>query len=215
MTKPIVNHATLAELNSRYSRESQNIRFDLMLNTTLVNVGLEIVFAAAVFLLSARQATADEAYDTYDKFDDVGVYMLTQDIDHHFNDASQDFEDHNFGEAAQEIYKAVSFLEIKAVRSSGDRQKTLNDDIDELKKLADDVDNGRVTSVKELHDAFAKTQYVLSENAWIKAADAFDQKDYAKASKHLHTSQTHLEQALAWVVKQEKKKEKAAGKKKK
>jgi hypothetical protein len=40
MKKSIVNHATLSELNNRYSRESQNVRFDLMLNTTFVNVGL-------------------------------------------------------------------------------------------------------------------------------------------------------------------------------
>jgi hypothetical protein len=40
MKKSIIDHTTLSELNNRYSRESQNIRFDLMLNTTFVIVGL-------------------------------------------------------------------------------------------------------------------------------------------------------------------------------
>ena len=40
MKKPIISHATLSKLNNRYSRESLNVRFDFMLNTTFVNVGL-------------------------------------------------------------------------------------------------------------------------------------------------------------------------------
>ena len=40
MKKSIIDHTTLSELNNRYSRESQNVRFDLMLKTTFVIVGL-------------------------------------------------------------------------------------------------------------------------------------------------------------------------------
>ena len=40
MKKSIIDHTTLSELNNRYSRESQNVRFDLMSKTTFVIVGL-------------------------------------------------------------------------------------------------------------------------------------------------------------------------------
>jgi hypothetical protein len=40
MEGSVINDRTLEELNARYSRESKNICFDLMLNTTFVNVGL-------------------------------------------------------------------------------------------------------------------------------------------------------------------------------
>jgi len=40
MKKTVIDHITLSELNNRYLRESQNVRFDLMLNTTFVVVGL-------------------------------------------------------------------------------------------------------------------------------------------------------------------------------
>lgn len=40
MEGSVINDRALEELNARYSRESNNIRFDLALNTTLANVGL-------------------------------------------------------------------------------------------------------------------------------------------------------------------------------
>ena len=40
MKESVIDDRTLDELNARYFRESKNVCFDLMLNTTFVNVGL-------------------------------------------------------------------------------------------------------------------------------------------------------------------------------
>lgn len=157
-----------------------------------------IIFAAVALFLVTSPAIARDVYDQYDRLDDAGVFMLVQDVDHHFDEARADFEEKDMNGAALELRRAASFLRIEADRSTGNEQKALKASIEEIEKLARDVEDGRITSETALHDAFAKAQFALSMNYWVKAEEAFNEKDFEKAVHHLKASQGHLEQAIAW-----------------
>jgi hypothetical protein len=166
-----------------------------------------IAFLAVLFVMASKTAMAaddtENTYDEYDTVDDVGMYTLLQDVDHHFSEARENLEDGNNKEAANEIRKAAILLEIEEHRARQYRPKSkeagaLAASISRLYALANDIDKGTVTSVQPLHDAFAQVQLALAMNSWVSASENFLQQDFVKAYRSLEASKSHLKQAEAW-----------------
>ncbi len=167
---------------------------------------------AVILLAALASPVRGQQYDQYDLYSDAGIYELVQDVEHHFYEARVDFETKKFDEASDEILTAVTFLKLEANRAKGKEQEALVASIGELEQLADRVREGKVTSVEELHDAFARAQFALAMNSWVKAREAWMQQDFETATRALKASQAHLGHAIQWKHHPKKQKEKKAPK---
>jgi hypothetical protein len=117
---------------------------------------------------------------------------------HHFHQARENFLKKDMKGAASEIRKAVGFMKLEAARATGDGKKALTTSIDELEKLASDVEEGTVKSANDLGKAFARAHHALAVHYHLKASEAWAKKDTSKTGHALKAAASHLERALAW-----------------
>ena len=117
---------------------------------------------------------------------------------HHFHQARENFLTKDMKGAASEIRKAVGFMKLEAARATGDGKKALTRSIDELEKLASDVEKGTVTSSNDLGKAFARAHHALALHYHLKASKAWAEKETSKTGHALKAAASHLERALAW-----------------
>ena len=161
--------------------------------------GLAVALMVMSLIMFAKTAQAADDYEQYDMLDDAGVYALVQDVDHHFSEAKDDFENHKYKAAANDIRNSTIFLKLAASRGIGNEKKAVQDSVGDLMKLADKVENGTVKSRKTLDDAFAHAQLALAMNSWIKASEAWNKKDYEAVDRALEASRKHLKHAKKWA----------------
>jgi serine protease Do len=92
----------------------------------------------------------------------VGTIMVEIGAEGHFRKARASFLEKDSQEAASEIRKGAADLKSEADRTAGKGREILQASIQELEKLADDVKQGTVDSVKKLDDAFARAYQALA-----------------------------------------------------
>ena len=85
--------------------------------------------------------------------------------DDHFQKAHNFFLKKDFKAVAAEIRNAAELLKQEAEKATIEGKKALTASINELEKLAKDVEKGTVTSEKKLKDAFARAEHALAKNA--------------------------------------------------
>jgi serine protease Do len=115
-------------------------------------IGLE-GFLAVVNSLPPNQKISVLALDH--RTGNVGTIMVVLGAEHHFRKAIDDFLQKDPRGAASEIRKSVAFLKVEADQMDTDEGKEiLTASIQDLEKLAGDLEKGAVSSVKKLEDAF-------------------------------------------------------------
>jgi hypothetical protein len=70
--------------------------------------------------------------------------------------------------------------------------------IDELRNLADKLEAGAVTTVKDLDMAFSRAHKSLASNAYLKASAEWGKNNAQKTGEYLQAGARHLEQAFIW-----------------
>lgn len=115
-----------------------------------------------------------------------------------FHQAHENFLKKDFKAAAAHIRKGVGFMKLEAARATEDGKKALTTSIDELEKLASDVEKGTVKSTNDLGKAFARAHRALAVHHHLKASEAWAKKETSKTGHALKSAASHLESALAW-----------------
>lgn len=101
--------------------------------------------------------------------------------------------------AAQEIRKGAFFVRMEAARGVDKVDKdVLMASVNELRKLADDVERGTVVSAKRLGEAFARAHYRLVKHHHAKAKAIRAKGENRRAGHELRAAAHHLEHGIAW-----------------
>jgi len=117
----------------------------------------------------------------------------------HFHKARQNFLKKDYKAAAEEIRKGAAFMKLQSARATSDGKKVLTISIDELEKLAKDVEQGTVTSAATLNHAFAKAHHALARHHYLKAMEYKVKGAGTKLGHALKASAIHLEHGFAWA----------------
>lgn len=126
------------------------------------------------------------------------IYFFVDEPEGHFQQAHENFLKKDFKGAAAEIRKGTNFVKLETARATGEGKKTLTASIDELEKLASDVEKGTVKSANDLGKAFARVHHALAFHHHMQASEAWAKKETSKVGHALRAAASHLEKALAW-----------------
>ncbi len=116
-----------------------------------------------------------------------------------FHKARESFLKKDFKTSAAEIRKSAAFLKLQAARAAGEGKKGLMASIDELEKLAKDVESGTVTSATMLDQAFAQAHHALAQHHYLKAIEYKAKGDSVMFGHALKAAVIHLEHGFAWA----------------
>jgi len=117
----------------------------------------------------------------------------------HFHKAQQSFIKKDYKAAAEEIRKGAAFMKLQAGRATAEGKKGLTESIDELEKLATDVEKGTVTSAVTLNHAFARAHHALAQHHYLKAMEYKAKGASTKLGHALKASAIHLEHGFSWA----------------
>jgi hypothetical protein len=92
----------------------------------------------------------------------VGTVVVALGAESHFRKARESFLQNDSQEAASEIRKIATLLKEEADQATEKGKGALMASFHELEKLADEVEKGTVTTVKELDEAFAHAYQSLT-----------------------------------------------------
>jgi hypothetical protein len=100
--------------------------------------------------------------------------------------------------AAFEIRKGAEVLKKEVGNATEEGKKVLTASMQELEKLANDVEKGTVKSEKKLKDAFARADHALAQHHYLKASESWVKKETKNTGNALKNAAQHLEQAAKW-----------------
>jgi hypothetical protein len=124
---------------------------------------------------------------------------LADEPQEHFQSARESFLKKDFQRAAEEIRKAAAFVKVEAGRAKDDGKQSLLTSVRDLDKLADEVERGTTSSVKQLDDAFGRADHALAAHHHRMAKEFETQKAAQKAGYELKAAALYVEQGLAWA----------------
>jgi hypothetical protein len=102
---------------------------------------------------------------------------------------------------AGSIRRASACMAVEAFGSFGEAQGLLEEEIDALRKTADKLEKGSLTSLGKLEQRFASAQYALARAHHIRASRYDSQHYYKRAVAALGAAVTDLERAASWAGK--------------
>ncbi len=132
------------------------------------------------------------------QYDYTQVYLV-QDADRQFYEARVDFLDGKLKESADEIRKAVSYMKLEVDRTGGRKEADVDASLGDLEGLADRVENGQVSSEKELNTAFARAHAALAEHHYANAREAWKKRNAKDTGNALKAAAKHLKLSLLWA----------------
>lgn len=115
-----------------------------------------------------------------------------------FQNADEFFLKKDFKAAANEIRKGAAFLKIKLKEASKEGKEELTASVQELEKLAGDVEKGTVTSREKLKDTFARSYQALAKHQYLKASESWAKKKTKETGQALTDAAQYLEQTARW-----------------
>jgi len=116
-----------------------------------------------------------------------------------FHRAREDFFKNDVKAAAAEVRMAVAFLRIESGRATPEGKKALTASVDELRKLADDLEKRAVSSASTLDYAFAQANYALAKHHQLMAEKAWAMQRPADTGGYLSSAAKYLERGAAWA----------------
>jgi hypothetical protein len=147
-------------------------------------LSLTIILLALPSLTGSQtaQKTAPEEEGTVSDFQKAHEFFLKKDLK----------------AAASEIRKGAEVLKKEVGNATEEGKKVLTASIQELEKLANDVEKGTVKSEKKLKDAFARADHALAQHHYLKASESWVKKETKNTGNALKNAAQHLEQAAKW-----------------
>jgi hypothetical protein len=128
-----------------------------------------------------------------------GVVIENDEPSADFHNAHENFMKGDFKAAARDLRKAAAFVKLESSRATAEGKKGLVSSYKGLERLAEDVEKGTTTSVKDLENEFARTHQALAKHHYLKAVEAEGKKDSKATGHFLKSSLIHLEHGFAWA----------------
>jgi hypothetical protein len=116
-----------------------------------------------------------------------------------FKKARDSFVKKNTKATTVEIRKEAEFIKSISERTIDASREPLMVSAKDLETLADGVEKGTVTSVKELENVFSNASKALARYYSLKADEALTNKDGKKVGKDLKAAADYLEASFTWV----------------
>lgn len=101
--------------------------------------------------------------------------------------------------ATSEIRKSAELIKQEAEKATEEGKKALTASVNELGKLAKDVEKGTVTSEKTMKDVFARAEHALANHRYLKVSEQWAKKESKETGHALKNAALHMEQAAKWV----------------
>jgi len=172
----------------------------LMMAVVFCGVGLKGCEKKAQAAETAQPATeAPKAPEGHVVVKENVLNAFVESPGEHFHKARQSFLKKDYEAAAEEIRKSAAFMKLEEARANAEGKKLLTTSIDELEKLATDVEKGTVTSAATLNHAFAKAHYALAKHHYLRAMEYKAKGAGTKLGHALKASALHLEHGFAWA----------------
>jgi hypothetical protein len=118
--------------------------------------------------------------------------------DEHFQKAHELFLKKDMKAAASEIQKAAELMRQEAEKATEEGKKGLMASVNELEKLAKDIETGAVIPEKKMKDVFAKAEHALANYNYMKASEQWTKKEAKETGNALKNATLHLENAAKW-----------------
>ncbi|MFZ5516225.1 MAG: hypothetical protein ACOY90_06275 [Candidatus Zhuqueibacterota bacterium] len=119
-------------------------------------------------------------------------------MEQHFLQAEARFEAGDRKSAAEEIRKSALALK-PSVQLIPEEVEALQATREGLSRLADDIENGTITSINRLRKSFANVYLYFSTMYQKKAVQSWAQKNYAQAGQELEETSDNLKHAARWA----------------
>jgi len=119
-------------------------------------------------------------------------------MEQHFLRAEAQFETGDVKSAAEEIRKSAAALK-PSVQLIPEEVEAMQATRDDLSRLADDVENGTITSINRLRKSFANVYLHFSTMYQKKAVQSWAQKNYDQAGQELEETSANLKHAARWA----------------
>jgi len=172
----------------------------LMMAVVFFGVGLKGCEKKTQAIEAAKPATeTPKAPEGYVVVKDEVLDAFVESPGEHFHKARQSFLKKNYKAAAEEIRKSVAFMKLEEARADAEGKKLLTASIDELEKLAKDVEQGSVTSAATLNQAFARAHHALAKHHYLRAMEFKTKEAGVQFGHALKASAIHLEHGFAWA----------------
>ena len=102
-------------------------------------------------------------------------------------------------EAAREIRAKATLVRLESRRAAGRARRNLADCVGRLKRLAKDIEGGRIESGSGLAAVFAETEFRLAEHHYVKALEAEASGNRSAMGHDISACATHLLDASTWA----------------
>jgi hypothetical protein len=127
------------------------------------------------------------------------VLLMTDQLNRHFVNARTQLQQQNQERAAAEIRLASEYLEMYAGIAEGEIQQDLDSTQDQLRQLADRIEQGDVTQRQQLDRTFAQAHRALAKYNFEQARQFRDEDRSVAAGYRLRAAAQHLQQATTWA----------------
>ena len=117
-----------------------------------------------------------------------------------FSNARESFLKKDYKTAAKDIQKCVKFMKSEAKNAGAGSKKLLNSSINELEKLAKDVNQGKVTTVNTLDEAFSHARKAIANNHQMKMMESETRTTAEKTGNAIKDAPANLKHGVSWTV---------------
>ena len=116
-----------------------------------------------------------------------------------FRGGREDFLKKKYRTASQKIQKSTMYVKLQTLRAFGSTKTSLLDFEAALRKLAQDVEKGKIYSLERLDTTFAATQRGIARLHQEKAEEAYAQGELRAAGVELQAAKDMLGSAAVWT----------------
>ena len=128
--------------------------------------------------------------------------LFAGETDVYLQEALRRFKNRDRQGAAGNMRRAGACMAVEAFGSIGDAQGVLESEIEALRKTAQEVEKGSLTSPNKLRRRFASAQYALARVHHIRASRYNSQHYDKRAVSALSAAVANLERAVSWAGKE-------------
>jgi hypothetical protein len=158
------------------------------------------IFSISILTVEANSATTEKA-TTKVATEKVAKKATTQKVvlKDSFNKAYNSFVKKDTKTAAVDVRKNAEFIRLISEHTADASREALTTSAKELDTLANEIENGTVTSAQTLGDAFANASMALAKHYSLKISESLANKDEKKAGKDFKATANYLDASLEWA----------------
>ena len=150
--------------------------------------------------IPAAWAQSNPTPDGYVLVEEDVIITFADEPKQNFRSAVAEFLNRELRASATEIRKASAYLKLEAGRAADDAKKALLDSVQELDKLADAVQKGAVTDLKEMQNVFARAEHALARHHYLKAVELRAKNDARKTGRELQAAADYIDSGQVWLT---------------